>query len=122
MIQRIAIDMSAPVELNLILRAGCGGVLEVTITAGGVPVNITGANARYEAALSTPIVKTVGAGIALTDPLNGVLEIRFDDTDTSMQNVGQQREHELHVQPVGQPVLCVFEGQCKLEQAVFVGV
>jgi len=122
MIQRIVIDMGAPVEMNMTLKAGCGGILRVTISADGAPVNITGASARYEAALSTPIVKTVGAGIALTDPLNGVLEIRFDDTDTSMQNVGQQKEHELHVRPVGQPVLCVFEGQCKLKQAVFVGV
>jgi hypothetical protein len=120
MTTHMAVDLTAPLLLNLTLRAGKGGVLRFTITQNGAPLNLAGGTAKYYANLQIPIVKTLGAGITFTNPANGEGEISFTTADTSGQNVAQQQSHEFAVAVAGGEPLMVFEGLVTLEASLFV--
>lgn len=119
MIVKRNIDLSAPVILNLTLRGASGGVLQITLTSGGVAVNLLGATIKYEAATDTAVTKTVGSGITITDGANGIFQITFEEADTALQNYKQIVEHECKAQPLGGVALPVFEGKLILEESVF---
>lgn len=90
----IAIDLSAPVALTITVRGASGGYVYITVSDQLGVVNITSAVIKYYAALSTPVSKTVGAGITITDPANGEFRIEFVAADTSSQNTNQNAQHE----------------------------
>ena len=112
------IDLSASTMLNLTLRAATGATLTVTVTQGGVAVNLTGATIKYYAATTTPIVKTVGSGIVLTTPASGIFTLTFSASDTSGLNTKQSVEHECKITLLGGAMAMLWEGTLTLEQTL----
>lgn len=83
--------MAETIRQHLRARWGDEAVWLVTVTdSAGVPVNITGCTMRFTAKLrpgdadaAAILSKTVGGGITLSDPTNGVATVTLTDTDTT---------------------------------------
>jgi len=120
MTRRVTVDLTAPILLNMTIRAGKGGTLRFTIELNGVALNLTGGTAKYYADFATPIIKTEGAGVVFTNPAAGQGEIRFYRTDTAGQNTAQTASHEFAVAVAGGEPMMVFEGTVILEESLFV--
>lgn len=106
----ITLDFSASTTVNLIIPAGVGGVITVTLTGGGQAVNLTGALIKYRAMLSPVLDKAVDSGITLTDPTHGVFTITFAAGDTSNHTGIASVAHECRVQLAGGAPQMVFDG------------
>ena len=119
---RVRVDLSAPTNLTLTLRAACYGSLAVTLTRDGEALDIADASIRYVANLTTPLIKTVDDGITITDGAGGVFLIEWEVTDTFGQNSDQKVAHECRIQLLAEGPLPIFEGQMNLEQSLFVAV
>lgn len=115
----LAIDLTAPITLNLIIRAASGGILEIAVTYLDLPVDISGAQIKYVAAFTVPVEKTVGNGITIVDAPNGIFQIEFAQSDTATQNVRQFVFHECKLSLAGGEPQPVFDGRITLEQSVF---
>lgn len=113
------IDLSADTTLNLTLRAATTMTLLVTVTQGDEAVDITSATIKYQADLSTPVTKTVGSGITITNAAAGQFTIQFLAADTSSQNSAQQVDHECKVTVGSYGPAVLFEGKLTLEKSVF---
>ena len=113
------IDLSASTTLKIILRAATGAPLTFNLTRDGAALPITTATIKYMADLSTPLTKTVGAGITITDGPNGQFTLSFTAADTSTQNTSQSVTHECKIQLTGEQPLMVFEGTLVLEKSLF---
>lgn len=114
----ISVDLTAPVSLEIRLQGASGGVVTVTITQNGAALPIAGATIKYQANTTTPLIKTVGAGITIT----GVNEFQmaFELTDTSAQNTAQRVAHECKLTLPGGEPLPVFVGYLQVVPSVFV--
>jgi len=114
------IDFSAPSTLNLTVRKGRAGTLQVTVTRGGTAVNLTGAAIRYYAATSTAISKTVGHGITIdANPLLGIFTIAFAAADTAALTGPAQVAHECALKVSGGDIEILFDGTLTLEDSAF---
>lgn len=115
----VTLDLSAATTLNVVLRAGTGAALIVTVTQGGEAVDLTGAEIKYQAALQTPIVKEVGNGITVTDALGGVFRLVYDAEDTAEQNRAQTVPHECKILLLNGAPAMLWEGAFELERSLF---
>ena len=113
------IDLSASTTLKIILRAATGAPLTFNLTRDGAALPITTATIKYMADLSTPLTKTVGAGITITDGPNGRFTLAFTAADTSGQNASQAVAHECKIKLAGEEPAMVFEGVLVLEKSLF---
>lgn len=83
--------MPETIRQDLRMRWGDESAWAVTVTdTAGAPVDITGCTMRFSAKRSRRDVdasavfsKTVGSGITLSDPQNGVATVALSDSDTS---------------------------------------
>ena len=114
----ISVDLTAPVFLTIDLQAGGGGIVTVTVTQNGVALVLAGATIKYQANTTTPIIKTVGAGITVTGV--NVFQIAFERLDTSTQNTSQRVQHECKLTLPGGEPLPVFVGYLQVVPSVFV--
>ena len=114
----ISVDLTAPVNLAIMLQGASGGIVTVTITQNGAVLPIAGATIKYQANTTTVITKTVGAGITVT----GVNEfqIAFVRTDTSAQNTAQRVLHECKLTLPGGEPLPVFVGYLQVVPSIYV--
>ena len=96
---------------NLSLIAGETPTFVVSVVDQlGVAIDLTGAKAYYTAALPIPIVKTDGAGTAITDPVNGEFEIAFLQADTEYIDSVLEVHHECKLLTATGVVLVAFSG------------
>ena len=116
--RNIEVDLTAPVNLAIILRGASGGTVVVTVTQGGAALPIAGASIRYVAETTTEINKTVGAGITITGA--NEFRIAFTRTDTSAQNTSQRVNHECKLTLPGGEPLPIFAGTLQITPSVFV--
>lgn len=110
------LDFSAQTTLNLTLRTGIGAIITVTVTRGGVAVNLTGATIRYYAKTSTPIDKTIGSGITVATPASGIFTLIFTAENTA--SLGSSKVvHECRVKLATEEPAMLFEGVLEIEAA-----
>ena len=113
------IDLSASTTLKVTIRAATGARLTFNLTRDGAALPITTATIKYMAGLSTPLTKTVGAGITITDGPNGQFTLAFTAADTSGQNTSRSVAHECKIKLAGEESAMVFEGVLVLEKSLF---
>ncbi len=79
---------------QLSMVRGEAKVWQFAVTENGSPVNLTGASIRFVIRDSFPaasvtddsaalLTKSVGSGISITDPLNGIFELALAKADTN---------------------------------------
>lgn len=91
----------------------------ITITIPGV--NLTGAQSiEWVLNLRTPLSKTVGSGIVVTDPTNGILQITLDSADTEL--VVGAFEHECRIKDVSGLESVVTTGLANIKKSTTVTV
>ena len=114
------IDFSDCTVIDIILKAGIGGTINITVLQAGVAANLTGATIKYQANLTPALVKTVGSGITVPNPVTGIFSLAFEETDSSAIAVLTSVLHECRVQLLGEEPAMLFEGHLRVEKAVFV--
>jgi len=98
--------------LNVSLYAGETRTLEITLTdANGDPISLTGATIEYHAALPTPVTKTVGSGITVTDAAAGEFSIALTQANTVGYERNTTADHECKVLTSGGEVITAFRGR-----------
>jgi len=96
---------------NLSIYAGETRTLVVTVTdQDGVAVDLTGADITYIANLPTPLTKTVGSGVTVTDAASGEFEIALTQADTVGYDANVRVQHECKILTSGAEVLVAFTG------------
>lgn len=104
---------------NLSIYAGETRTLAVTVTdQDGAALDLTGADITYIANLPTPITKTVGSGITVTDAAGGEFEIAFTQADTVSYDKQTRAQHECKILTSGAEVLVAFTGALTISDSL----
>lgn len=102
-------------QYDLSIHAGETRALVVTVVdSAGADVDITAAEITYMLALSTPVTKTLGDGITVTDAAGGEFEIAINQADTVSIDAARNLQHECKVLLPSGAVLTVFYGFVKV--------
>ena len=71
-------------QRDIIVTKGADHTFTVTVSnAAGNREDLTGAACYMTIATPTPIAKSVGSGITITDAANGQFQVAIEDTDTA---------------------------------------
>ena len=105
--------------LNLSLVAGETRQIAVTLTdSDGVAIDLTDAAIEYEAGFVTPLTKSLGSGITVTDAAAGQFTIDLEQADTVDYDRTLSVLHECKVLTSGGEVIVVFTGRLRVTDSL----
>jgi hypothetical protein len=106
----------ASTKQDVTCYAGETVTINVAVTSNGVAFNLAGYSIKYQLATATPLIKTIGSGITVTDAVGGLFTITLSAANTS--EIPGAFKHACKIKSIGAVVSLIFVGTLTINDSV----